>query len=106
MQQIVVDTESRRQGGHWIFEAHRAGGPGHLPAPQRHLPPLPAGVRSGQLPGLCGGGLPAGPLRDRYRGIVENLLGRTVIVEELDSAIAMARQYRSRFKIVTLDARS
>ena len=40
---------------------------------------------------------------DRYRGIVENLLGRTVIVEELDSAIAMARQYRSRFKIVTLD---
>ena len=39
----------------------------------------------------------------KYRGIVENLLGRTVIAETIDCAIAMARQYRSRFKIVTLD---
>ena len=40
---------------------------------------------------------------ERYRGIVENLLGRTVICENIDCAIAMAKQYRSRFKIVTLD---
>ncbi len=39
----------------------------------------------------------------RYRAVVENLLGRTVIVRDLDCAIAMADQYRSRFKIVTLD---
>ena len=39
----------------------------------------------------------------RYRGIVENLLGRTVIVQDLDAAIAMAGKYRNRFKIVTLD---
>ena len=38
-----------------------------------------------------------------YRGIVENLLGRTVIVQTIDNAIAMANQYRNRFKIVTLD---
>lgn len=40
---------------------------------------------------------------DRYRPIVGNLLGRTVIVEDLDAAIAMARQFHNRFKIVTLD---
>ena len=40
---------------------------------------------------------------DRYRGIVENLLGRTVICENIDCAISMAKQYRNRFKIVTLD---
>ena len=40
---------------------------------------------------------------DRYRGIVENLLGRTVIVEDIDCAIAMAKKYNNRFKIVTLD---
>ena len=40
---------------------------------------------------------------DRYRGIVENLLGRTVICENIDCAIAMAKQFRNRFKIVTLD---
>ena len=39
----------------------------------------------------------------RYRAVVENLLGRTVIVQDMDAAIAMAGQYRNRFKIVTLD---
>ena len=38
-----------------------------------------------------------------YRGIVENLLGRTVIVGDMDGAIAMANRYHHRFKIVTLD---
>ena len=39
----------------------------------------------------------------QYRGIVENLLGRTVIAQDIDAAIAMANKYRNRFKIVTLD---
>ena len=39
----------------------------------------------------------------QYRGIVENLLGRTVIVSDMDAAIAMSQKYRNRFKIVTLD---
>ncbi len=39
----------------------------------------------------------------QYAGIVENLLGRTVIVRDLAAAIAMAKAYHNRFKIVTLD---
>ena len=39
----------------------------------------------------------------KYQNIIENLLGRIVIVEDLDSAVAMARKYGNRFKIVTLD---
>ncbi len=38
-----------------------------------------------------------------YEGIIENLLGRIVIVQDIDAAIAMAKQYANRFKIVTLD---
>ena len=38
-----------------------------------------------------------------YRGIVDNLLARTVIVQDMDAAIHMSQKYRSRFKIVTLD---
>ena len=38
-----------------------------------------------------------------YRGIMENLLGRIVLVETLDHAVQMARKYQNRFKIVTLD---
>ena len=41
--------------------------------------------------------------QEQYRGVVDNLLGRTVIAENMDAAIAMANQYRNRFKIVTLD---
>ncbi len=39
----------------------------------------------------------------RYRPIVENLLARTVIVQDMDAAIHMAQKYKNRFKIVTLD---
>ena len=41
--------------------------------------------------------------QNQYRGIVENLLARTVLVQDLDAAIAMAGKYNNRFKIVTLD---
>ena len=39
----------------------------------------------------------------QYKGIVENLLARTVLVQDMDAAIAMAGKYNNRFKIVTLD---
>ena len=39
----------------------------------------------------------------KYRAIVDNLLARTVIVQDMDAAIAMSQKYRGRFKIVTLD---
>ena len=39
----------------------------------------------------------------RYQNIFYNLLGRTVIAEDLDCGIAMARKYRNAFRIVTLD---
>ena len=41
--------------------------------------------------------------KDTYRGIVSDLLGRTVVVENMDNAIAMARKFSHRFRIVTLD---
>ncbi len=40
---------------------------------------------------------------EKYRNIFESLLGRTVIAEDMDCGIAMARKYRSAFRIVTLD---
>ena len=41
--------------------------------------------------------------QDRYRNIVRNLLGRTVIAQDIDAAIMMAEKFKNRFKIVTLD---
>ncbi len=39
----------------------------------------------------------------RYEQIIVNLLGRTAVVEDMDSAIRIARRYSNRFRIVTLD---
>ena len=39
----------------------------------------------------------------RYQGIIDYLLGRIVITEDIDAAIAMSKQYGNRFKIVSLD---
>ncbi len=40
---------------------------------------------------------------EEYRGIVENLLGRTVVAEDLDSGIAIMRAGRHAFRLVTLE---
>lgn len=39
----------------------------------------------------------------RYTAIVQNLLARTVVSENMDTALALARAYGHRFRIVTLD---
>ena len=39
----------------------------------------------------------------RYRNVFSNLLGRVVVMEDLDAAIAAARKYGYKFRIVTLD---
>ena len=39
----------------------------------------------------------------RYGSVIENLLGATVVVEDLDCGIQMAKRHDSRFRIVTLD---
>lgn len=38
-----------------------------------------------------------------YTGIVHSLLGRVAVAEDLDYAVAIARKYSYRFRIVTLD---
>ena len=39
----------------------------------------------------------------KYTEIIKSLLGRTVVSEDLDAAIAIAKKYNYKFKIVTLD---
>ena len=102
MQQIVVDTEA--DGKAAIGYLKRTGG-----GRATFLPLSAIQGRTLQESGLntCRGfvGIASDLVTSdrKYRGIVENLLGRTVIAENIDCAITMAKQYRNRFKIVTLD---
>ena len=102
MQQIVVGSE--QDGKTAISYLKRTGG-----GRATFLPLTTIQGRSLQENGLedCRGfvGVAAGLVtcEERYRGIVDNLLGRTVIVQDMDAAISMSQKYRGRFKIVTLD---
>ena len=102
LQQIVVDTEA--DGKAAIAYLKRTGG-----GRATFLPVSTIRGKSLQEDGLenCGGfvGIASKLVSCEgvYQQIVENLLGRTVIVENIDNAIAMGKKYGSRFKIVTLD---
>ena len=39
----------------------------------------------------------------KYEGIIGNLLGKTVVAEDIDSAVTIAKKHGYRFKVVTLD---
>lgn len=39
----------------------------------------------------------------QYDGLIQYLLGRTVVVDQIDHAIALARKYRHSLRIVTID---
>ena len=102
MQQIVVDNE--QDGKAAISYLKRTGGG------RATFLPI-AAIRGKELTekGLekCRGyvGIASGLVttQKQYQPIVDNLLGRIVIVNDMDAAIAMAKQYGNRFKIVTLD---
>ncbi len=102
LQQIVVDTEQDAKAA--ISFLKRTGG--------GRATFLPISVTKGkelkenglqQCRGFVGVAAELVSCEKRYQGIVDNLLGRIVIVENIDFAIAMAKQYANRFKIVTLD---
>ena len=54
-------------------------------------------------PGFVGLGDELIECEKKYETVFSNLLGRTVIAEDMDAAIAMARKYKHKLKIVTLD---
>lgn len=53
--------------------------------------------------GICGIASNLITCHDRYRDLLTSLLGRTLIAETLDDARRVAKKYRYRFRIVTLD---
>ena len=40
---------------------------------------------------------------DRYREVMDSLLGRTIVAEDIDAATAIAKAYSYRYRVVTLD---
>ena len=56
-----------------------------------------------QQEGFIGLAIDLVEFEERFASVYKNLLGRTVIVEDLDCAISIAKAYDNRFRLVTLD---
>ncbi len=102
MQQIVVDSEAEGKAAINALKRTGAGRATFLPlsAIRGKLLQEDAVERCAGFVGIASALVEC---NERYRPIVDNLLGRTVIVRDIDAAIAMAGRYQNRFKIVTLD---
>ena len=56
-----------------------------------------------QNKGFCGIAADLIDCEADYRDIVDNALGRTVVAQDMDCALVLAKKYKNRFRIVTLD---
>ncbi len=102
MQQIVVDSESDGKAAISFLARTGGGRATFLPISSIQGKELrEAGLENAG--GYVGIASQLVSCENTYRKIVEYLLGRTVIAENMDAAIAMSRRFGGRFKIVTLD---
>ncbi len=102
MQQIVVGDEQDAKAAIQLLKTRDCGRATFLPLSTIRPKPLQeAGIE--QCRGFVGVASELVACSEEYRPILSNLLGRTVIAEGMDQAIAMARQFHHRFRIVTLD---
>jgi len=102
LQNIVVDREEDAKAAIAYLKQRDGGRATFLPLSAIQGEELREGQLSGEY-GFVGIASDLVTYDKKYADIFSNLLGRTVIVEDLDCGIAMARKYRNRFRIVTLD---
>ncbi len=98
LQNIVVENEAAAKAGIALLRSENAGRATFLP-----LDTVQPGVFRGSLSGsarLASSLVKADP---RYANIVSNLLGRIVVVDEINEASRAARALGYRSKVVTLD---
>lgn len=102
-QNIVCDTEAEAKAAIEWLKAQRAGRATFLALPLlRPAPPLPAAALKG-LNGLIGVAAEKVSMESRYAAVLQLLLGRIVLAQEMDAAVRAARRLEGWDCIVTLE---
>lgn len=102
MQNIVVDSEEDAKRAISFLKNKNAGRSTFLPITSIKGNPL----REQSLQGMDGFiGMAADLIQydAKYSGIINSLLGRVAVAEDMNCAVSIARKFSYRFKIVTLD---
>lgn len=104
LQNVVVDRDEDAKAMIEYLKRNRYGRATFLPISSIRGRTLDMGERRVlSMPGCVGLASEMVTYDPIYRGIVENLLGRTVIAEDLNSGITIQRAGRYQFRLVTLD---
>ena len=102
LQNIVVDREEDAKAAIGYLKQRDAGRATFLPLTAIRGDELREPKVSGEY-GYVGIASQLVRFDRQYENVFLNLLGRTVVAEDLDCGIAIARKYGNRFRIVTLD---
>ena len=103
MQNIVVDREEDGKAVIQYLKRRDGGRATILPISSIRPGFLREGEALNREPGFVGVGDQLISFDPRYQNVFSNLLGRVAVMENLDAAIAAARKYGYKFRIVTLD---
>ena len=102
MQNIVVSEEEDAKAAIAFLKERRAGRATFLPVSSVRGKLLEQAGEVSKFPGFVGIASELIRYDKRYDGIMKSLLGRVVVVDNIDSGIAMSRKFGYRFKTVTL----
>lgn len=102
MQNIVTETEADAKRGILCLKNNKAGRATFLPVSAIKGRTLNESGLADCL-GFVDKAVNLVQCQDKYKEIIASLLGKTVVVEDMDCAIGIAKRYHYRFRIVTLD---
>lgn len=105
LQNIVTQSEEDAKKAIEYLKKNKLGRATFLPISSVNGKSFDAGTlgRISSTGGFCGVASDLVSYDPRYAGIISNLLGKVVVVDCLDNAIAMARKFSYSFRIVTLE---
>ncbi len=102
MQNIIVEDDTAAKRGIRLLKENRSGRATFLPMTSVKGNSLNEPRLQSEL-GFVAMASQLVEFDEQYQGIVNSLLGRTAVAEDIDSAAAIAKKFGYKFKIVTID---
>lgn len=103
IQNIVTDNEETAKRMIAYLKQNKFGRATFLPLTSMHGG---GGIRQQEVlkePGVIGLASTLVQVGDRFHGLAEQLLGRTIVVDNIDNGIRLARKYKQSLRLVTLE---
>lgn len=100
---LVVDTSETAQTIISWLKNWNAGRTTFYPLDSMSGYPVREILQAAREPGICGIAASLFEHDEKISGIMQSILGRILIAEDMDAARRTAKKYRYRFRIVTLD---